>query len=585
MDGNELRGAKIAVRERNHWRKSLAISVTGTPGTDWWLRVCQVLAAVLIVWVWVLPMANSFWLDETLVAVLIKGTFAQTLSNTALWPQSFLFSGIEWMVSHIGGISSEILLRLPSLFAALATLYVWYRVGLECFDHDCGVIFATLYALLPQVARQVPSARPYPLGLLAETAALLFLLQWLKSHRASNAFLWSVCSAVAIHFQVIFALAFGIELLVVFALSLYKRSLNIWVVLGSATVTVALITALVPQALMVFRERKLLAMPLPAPGWGDLFRTAVPVVFIPIVFVFAADIFDGLIEGASHFAINHQHVERIGQNEPDLLSSGGDRAVQDQARSHVTVVILRVVSALEGGSNRKWSWDEAFLLGLALMLIPIFGFFAISHLGTESVFVPRYLLPAAPGLIIVWGLILWSVRPRWLRGLSLLSSVLLAALIAARGGPIPHYQPDDWKAAASAVKTAGSLIVYPGLVETRRLDWLDAPQRWPFLIAPALAYRPDLSPKTGFVLPFNFGAEEKADVKRRLGTLLQGQKSVAIMARDMFSGEEWVSWISEQARADGFRKIVVSRFGIVDVVIFDKVRWDGPIPVVGRRDL
>ncbi|MFZ0591059.1 MAG: glycosyltransferase family 39 protein [Bryobacteraceae bacterium] len=549
----------------------MAISVTETRGTDWRLRVCQALAAVLIVWVWVLPMANSFWLDETLVAVLIKGTLAQALSNTALWPQSFLFSGIEWIVLHIGGSSSEIVLRLPSLFAALATLYVWYRVGLECFDRDCGVIFATLYALLPQVARQVPSARPYPLGLLAETAALLFLLRWLKSHEASNAFLWSVCSAIAVHFQITFGLAFGIELLFVFALSLYKRSLNVWAVLGWATVTVALVTALVPQTLMIFRERRLLEMPLAAPGIGELLRAAVPVVFIPIVFVLATDFFDGLIEGASHFAMNHQHVERIGQSEPDLLSSPGDQAVQDQARGHVTVVIIRALSVLEGASNRKWNWDEAFLLGLALMLIPIFGFFALSHLGTASVFVPRYLLPAAPGLIIVWGLILWSVRPRWLRGLSLLASVLLAALIAARSGVIPHYQQDDWKAAAGAVKTAGSLIVYPGLVETRRLDWLDAPQRWPFLIAPALAYRPDLSPKTGLVLPFNFGAEEKADVKRRLGPRLEGQKSVAIIARDMYSGQDWVSWISEQARADGFRRISVSRFGIVDVVIFNKV--------------
>jgi hypothetical protein len=556
----------------------LAIFVTGAAergiraGPDWWLRAGQTLGAVLIVWLWILPMANSFWLDETLVAVLIKGTLAQTLSNTLLWPQSVLFSGIEWIVSHVSRSSNEIVLRLPSLFAAMATLYVWYRVGCEFFDRNCGMIFATLYGILPQVARQVPNARPYSLSLLAETAALLFLLRWLKSHEASNALLWSVCSAMAAHFQIMFALAFGIELLFVFALNLYKRSLNAHALFASATVAVALITALFPQALMVFRERRLLEMPLPAPGIGELFRAAVPVVFIPIVFVFAADVLDGLIEGASHFATDHRNVERFGQSESDLHSSSGNQAVQDQTRSHVTVVIRRVVSALEGGSNGKWSWDEAFLLGLALMLIPIFGSFALSHLGAASVFVPRYLLPAAPGLILVWGLILWSVRPKWLRGLSLVSSVLLAAAIAARGGPIPHYQPDDWKAAANAVKGAGSLIVYSGLVETRRLEWLDAPQRWPFLIAPALAYRSDLSPKTSFVLPFNFGVEEKADVKRRLGTLLPEQKSVAIIAREMFAGQDWVFWVSEQMRREGFRRISNSQYGIVDVVIF---RSDG----------
>lgn len=488
-------------------------------GADWWMRVCQAAAAVLIVWVWMLPMANSFWLDETLVAVLIKGRLAQTLSNTALWPQSVLFSGVEWTVSHISGSSSEIVLRLPSLLAALATLYVWYRVGLECFDRECGLIFATLYALLPQVARQVPSARPYSLGLLAETAALLFLLRWIKSHKALNAYIWAACSAIAVHLQIMFAVPFGIELVFLLVFGLRKRSLNSWVLFGPATTAVALMAPAIPQALMEFRERSLLEIPLMPPGISDLLRAAVPVVFVPIA-------------------------------------------------------ILAVVLALKGISNRKWVWNEALLLGLGLMLIP-FGLFALAQVGAVSVFVPRYLLPATPGLIIVCGLILWSVKARWVRGLPLAASVLLAAVIAARSGPIPHYQQEDWRAAASAVKAAEPLIVYSGLVETRRLDWLDAPQRWPFLIAPALAYRPDLSPKTGIVLPFNFGAEEKADVKRRLGTRLQGQKSVAIIAREMFSGQEWVSWISEQARTQGFRRVFASQFGIVEAVVFHKAPTAG----------
>jgi hypothetical protein len=484
-------------------------------GVDWRLRVCLAAAALLIVWLWVLPMVNSFWLDETLVAVLIKGTLAQALRNTAQWPHSILFSAVEWTVSHISRSSSEIALRLPSLCAALATLYVWYRVGLEYFDSECGLIFAALYAILPQVSRQVPSARPYALGLLAETAALLFLLRWLKARQTSSAYLWSICSAIAVHLHIVFALSFGIELLFLLALCLYKRRLNSWVLFGSATVSVALMAFVVPQAMMEFRERYLLEIPLQAPGWGDLLKAAVPIAFIPIAVV------------------------------------------------GVVFLVARV-------SHERGNWNEAFLVGLVLMVIP-FGLFALAYLGAASVFVPRYLLPAIPGVIMVWGVIVWSLKPRWVRGLSLACSVLLAAGIAARGGPIPQHQDEDWRAAVSAVKNTGQLIVYPGLVETRRLEWLDAAERWPFLIAPALTYRPDLSPKNSLILPFAFGPEEKADVKRRLGTRLEGQESVAIIARGMFAAEDWISWFSAQARAQGFQRIYASRFGIVDVVVFHKV--------------
>src|SRR5579863_6894943 len=141
-----------------------------------------VLGIIAVVRLWVLPLHNSFWLDESLIAWIVRNGFAQITPAASADLQSIGFCWLEWAFSGLFG-PSEIALRLPSLLAAIGSLYIYYRLGTEFIDRETGIIFAAFFLSLPQVALETPNARPYSVGLLAEASALLWLQRWLRTTR------------------------------------------------------------------------------------------------------------------------------------------------------------------------------------------------------------------------------------------------------------------------------------------------------------------------------------------------------------------------------------------------------------------
>ena len=234
-------------------------------------------AAVAIIRLWLLPIVNSFWLDETLIVRTIRGGFSQVASNAAASLQSVGFCSVEWLVSRAWN-ASEIALRLPSIVAALASLYVYYRLGVEFIDREAGLIFASLYIMLPQVAFEVPNARPYSLALLAHAGALLWLLRWTRSGLLRHGLWWTLCAAAACHLQPLFVLGLGVEGFFVLWLLLKSTAIRPRDFAICGAVAVILLLPALSQAVAMSRQAALLSF-VDRPSLGSV---------LPVIFPFYA---------------------------------------------------------------------------------------------------------------------------------------------------------------------------------------------------------------------------------------------------------------------------------------------------------
>lgn len=478
---------------------------------DWFAAILWALITVAVIRLWVQPLGNSFWLDETLTAWIVSDGFSKVIPQAFVSLQSVAFCVLEWFAAQVAG-HSEAALRLLPLAAAIATAYVLYRIGLEAFDRELGLILAALFVALPSVAFEVSTARPYAAALLAHTAALLWLLRWLRSGRLRDAVWWAVCAALACHFHLLFAAEVPIEA----GLALWRGRGGVRQVAACALLLAMLLMPAVPQAVAMRKLGSLLSFAPKPPVW-PLLATIAPM---------------GLL---------------------------------------ILVTVLAALTRMAGGAprwKRPGAGADAALVGAALLLIPATVFFALARVTQIRLFEGRYLLPAAPGLVLLWGWLLRGLEPARLRHVSLGAAVIVAVLWTAGFSRGVEYRHENWRSAARSMPDTGAVLVYTGLVETRRLDWVESRGRQGYLAAPVAVYRPSISPDRTFPLPFEPGPSEEAYVERLFAGRLAGEQTITIIARRAFYGPDWISWLSGRLAASGFEAAGGHVYGTVEVRAF-----------------
>src|SRR5438105_15417295 len=90
-------------------------------GGDTSQAVLLVMGGLALGRLWLLPLGNSFWLDESVIACIVRGSFRSVVTQAFIGAQSVAFCVIEWLVRSVG--SSEAVLRLPSVLASIGSLY------------------------------------------------------------------------------------------------------------------------------------------------------------------------------------------------------------------------------------------------------------------------------------------------------------------------------------------------------------------------------------------------------------------------------------------------------------------------------
>jgi hypothetical protein len=280
----------------------------------------------------------------------------------------------------------------------------------------------------------------------------------------------------------------------------------------------ALSTLAIPQVLFLSRQAKILAW-TPQPGFFDLLKSIVPKFVLPLV-------------------------------------------------------ALLVLVGWLGGKRRRWirtpSYDAASV-GALVLVVPTLGAFVLSHFTRIHVFYPRYLLPAAPGLVLFWGWLLHRLDSPSVRQIALAGGLAASLVLTGGRSLVPNYHQEDWRSAVKSLPESGAMLVYSGLVESQNFNWLEDPVLWGFLTAPVLAYRPNLQPADSFVIPFHFDQAGQDYMDRLIGSRISARNTVSVVTRQTFVGPRWPPWISERLSAAGYLHVRESAYGLVQVDVFQRI--------------
>lgn len=381
------------------------------------------LICVAVLRLWIMPMAASFWLDETITYWSVCKGIVSAVSRSQFWPgQNLPYTLLAAIVFRVAG-PSEIALRLPSLLAALLTAWLLFRLAVHWCDRETGLITLVVFVSLQEISMSAANARQYSIGLLMVVASMLQLMRWMGSGRKRDGAGFVVFAAAIPYFHYFFASVYLVHAVYVFRRKRVRAPVR-WLEIYASAAGVLILTApLLWNAVLVKHSAAESLSFLYTPHFEDLV-----VSFLPPVL--GAGIFVGLLLGLA--------IKRDG------------RAVEGPNLSRETVVLV-----------------------LSWFIVPIASLFIISRLTPYKVFLGRYYLPAFPAIALLLAFGIRRLAPPGIR--IWVSGCVVVAAIASFGGRHlltvnPH--AEDWRAAAVAIRAAGisentPVLFRTGLAETK----------------------------------------------------------------------------------------------------------------------
>ena len=232
---------------------SRVLDVEEGSGRDYYLlAVCL----IGILAVWIRPLASSLWLDETGTFMVIRGSLNDVIHQGLEFQGQFpLYHVFLWSWSKLAG-TSEIALRLPSLFGALLAAWLCYRLALRLFaDVNIARLAGYIFVLLPPVAFAAADARPYALALAALLGATLVLFRWMESERLRDGILYVGLVALTLYLDYMFALALIPHALIAYRHVRQKGRRGAVAVAGATGAIVLLMLPTVPHFIDVIGRR------------------------------------------------------------------------------------------------------------------------------------------------------------------------------------------------------------------------------------------------------------------------------------------------------------------------------------------
>jgi uncharacterized membrane protein len=378
------------------------------------LYALYALALAVAISTWFLAIRAPLWLDETISFFIIKGGFSEVLSRQG-WPGVPAYPYLLWVWAKAFG-TSEIALRISSVLAMLAAVYLLYRCARELFDWDVSVIAAVVFCLHPIVNSESIDVRPYAFAALAITSSIYTLLRLRHSDSYWLAALFGFSAACIVYFQFLFAVILPALLIGFFALKTADRKI-LWRQFGVALVAFAL--AFLPII----------------PGMRFMFHTS------------SIHVFDQppvLLELRQTLTLMQPE---LGFVQPSLILAGIILIAGITRRFH-----------LPGRSQAR-----TILFCAALALVPVLTLYGVSARTSTHIFVDRYRLVAIPGIALCWALIVSWIDSRALRCLFCL---LMVAALAYQyfSSPTSREHNYTWKYALDVVQKNASVDAAPVLI-------------------------------------------------------------------------------------------------------------------------
>ena len=461
--------------------------------------------ALVVARLWIQPMFSSFWLDETGTALLVKGTFAEMLQRSTRWVgQPTFYMALVWPFSQLPG-PREVILRFPSLIGmAIAAVFV-YRIGRKLLNVESGANACLIFAAL--ASYYASDARPYALGLMTASGAILFLIRWTQEGRWMDALAYSIFASLTVYFHFLFSVIF----LAHAAYLVSRRAQRIQMAAGVAIIA-ALLAPLAPALLRVLAAQSGLTF-ISKPRLASIVLDSFPDSFYAFVVV-------GLL----------------------------------------VVAIL----PMEARFSRPRIAPEVWLL-LAWATVPVVALYLASY--RTPVLLPRYFSIALPGLALSTAWVIGNIQPATARRLIVLSIVVGAILD--KGGSLTKFRHSnqDWRGAMAAVRTITEND--PGMVVLARSWFIESaspetfadPTQAQFLLAPQSAY-----PAPGIPIPLPIYADGRA-LDRLESIVSSGVLENRFILVSSNDDNRYQMWLRGRL-GSSFSGVSLGRFGTVSVELF-----------------
>lgn len=476
------------------------------------LRIGFLLLSVIVVAR--LPIDGSLWLDEALTAWITRDSLEDTSARAvAFQGQSPLYFIMVWCIQTLFG-SSEAVLRALSLAATVGSLRLLYVLGRRSGGESLGWLSCILLLSLDPVQVAAVSARPYALALFFSLTSVWALFRWEEDGRYRYSVLYLGCFLTSVYLQYLFVCMLAVHAL---HLLLFFRTQKVQ--LSSALSELCLVAATLAPAYLHMQElsqRRELLHFVPLPTWGALIEALFP----PEILI------------------------------PALLA-----------------LILAYVTAV----NRTVSWEKESsrnTIWVAFWAVfPPLLFYVLSSTVGISIFLERYFLFYTPAIALLTAgcLLIWSdTRTRAICVVGLIALLCIRQMDR-------RWMTEDWRGAARIVTEGGDtapLVVYPGLAESRDLQWLQDEGKQEYLLSPLLYYQVR-NPAAVLPPPNKYDtAQGKLYVDEVLHRLVNTEKRGYFVGLDQLTphGSTVAEWV-RRFDALGFKtsEVAVSRNSLVRV--------------------
>jgi hypothetical protein len=387
------------------------------------------------IWVLKLPLKSSLWLDETVSWWVQSEDWLTTWKRAQIYQRPPLyFLTLKAWCSLLG--DSELTMRLLSVACSIVSLSLLWLTSSRWFGRQAAWLSCFLFLFSDELLTLSMSARPYAMALMFGLGIVYSTLMWMASEKTH----WLISTGIFI------------------TLTWYTHYFYLGIAL------VALLAVVLEAKGQFIRNKKLpllitacLTAIACAPGCSTLLALS------------------GQIQTLS-FAPS-----------PHLADLGMAFVPKPFALLVLFTTLLACVGGLGLGLRVKLAQKDlrrALLPTLTWILIAPLVFFVVSKLGSQSVFVSRYISWNQPGLFILLSAVTLALEPKKAKQYAL-SGMLLLVFVRCSTRTINE---EGWRDALKSPYGVPTLI-FSGLIESKDPNWLAGPESLLYLQSPVRYYQ------------------------------------------------------------------------------------------------
>ncbi len=472
-----------------------------------WAVISLIVAAT-----WLRQAFSSLWLDELGTAWVIMDGLSLTIERAFEYHgQSPAYYVLAWLVTRVGG-RSELVLRLPSLVAAVLSTWVLWRIVGRLVNREAARIAIVGFLALATVASAALDARPYAIALLLLLGATDGFTRWMDGARTRDAIVFVLLAAATVWTHYLFALAL-VPLLAFGLLGRRERTVPIARQVVAWAMVALTVAPLIPHLASLYSRRGSLSIPYSGS-------------FVDLLF----------------FVV------------PPVLAGGAG----------LGLILARATAPVELGPSAGRRGSLFFLS--TWLVVPPTALVLISVLEGASLYSSRYYVSAAPAAAALFGWAVSRIEPAQARRIIVVVTASFAVLI---GGGVLR-SGEDWRGAAAAERQLAEddtiVFLHPAFVESAQLEWLEDPGRVDYLLSPLDYYAMD-----GEIVPMPYlldGPDVEAYLDQITRRYVVGADRFLLVTRYPFV--PFREWWDGRLGDEGWHSRSLGTFGVIEIIEFLK---------------